>query len=221
MTTDLLAILLAPALVGGVIGAWVMAGRLFAARLLPGKPRLPVWIPWALAPPVALIGYVFAAAQIIAAGTGAAGDVAAERGAAALMAVLLSPVWIGSAALAVLGIVLHYGLDGALAHLQLDDGPREGLALGLRAAWALVGLLSLFLGLQVTYRATANGPATLPDLTASVRPAHLLVTGAALVLTVLGMILPALVERDPVFRFSEEAPSSPPPPPPDRSRESG
>ncbi len=221
MTTDLLAILLAPPLVGGVIGAWVMAGRLFAARLLPDKPRLPVWIPWALVPPVALIGYVFAAAQIIAAASGLVGDVSAERGAAALMAVLLSPVWIGSAVLATLGIVLHYGLDAALLRLRLDDDLREGLALGLRAAWVLVGLLNLALGLQVAYRAVANSPATLLDLTASVRPAHLLVTVMALILAALGMILPALVEREPVFRFSEETPSSPPPPPPDRSRESG
>ncbi len=188
-------LLLAPLVAGSVVGAWVATGRLFVARM--GGVRLPVWIPWVVTPVAVVAGLVVIASQVIAASASLVAQPSAERGAAALIAVLLSPVWTGSAALAVLGMALHYSLDGLLALLHLHPVVQEGLALGIRAAWATVGLLVLLFGLQIAYTdVVGRFHATVYDVVGG-SALHILLDLAAIGLALLGMAAPALIERRP------------------------
>lgn len=186
-------LLLAPLVAGSVVGAWVATGRLFVARM--GGVRLPVWIPWVVTPVAVVAGLVVIASQVIAASASLVAQPSAERGAAALIAVLLSPVWTGSAALAVLGLALHYSLDGLLALLHLHPLVQEGLALGIRAAWATVGLLVLFFGLQTAYVGVAGRfHATVYDVVNG-DVFRVLIDLVTVGLALFGMAAPALIER--------------------------
>lgn len=155
MVLELFVLLSGPLLVGAVVGAWVMTGRLFLGRLSgpAGKSRWPLWIPSTIGGLVALIGLVILAGQIITlsggSDLGSTPTPFAEQTAAVIVTMFLSPVWVGAVIMAGLGMVLHYTVDRLLK--PLNPIIQEGLALGLRAAWALLGLLTLLFGLQLTY----------------------------------------------------------------------
>ena len=188
MTLDLFVLLSAPLVVGGVIGAWVATGRLFVARM--GGVRLPVWIPWVITPVIVLAGLVIIATQLISASASLVVSPAAGRGAAAILALLLSPAWTGGAALAVLGMVLHYVLDDALALLRLHPVIFEGLAEGIRAAWAVIGLLTLFFGLQQSYSTAV----TVHGVLFRAGAYSLVMNGLTIAMAVFGMAAPHWLE---------------------------
>ena len=93
-----------------------------------GGVRLPAWIPWIIAPLGALGGLVIVSSQLIGAMASLAATPGAERASAAVIALLLSPAWLGGAALAALGVALHYVLDRLLKRLPLGAVVFEGLA---------------------------------------------------------------------------------------------
>jgi hypothetical protein len=195
LNPDLLSFLVlisGPLVVGAVTGAWLATGRLFVARM--GGVRLPVWIPWLLAPLGTLICLAIAAAQLADAAASLAASPGNQSSAAAVIALLLSPAWTVSAALAALGVVLHYTLDGLLRALALRPAVYEGLALGLRAAWAVTGLLALGCGLQTTGRLMSPSHA-IADVIAAGGTPRLVINVLTTGLSVLGMIAPWLVER--------------------------
>ncbi len=193
MTPDLLVLLSAPLVVGGVIGAWVATGRLFVARM--GGVRLPVWIPWVITPVIVLAGLVIIAAQLITASASLVASPAVGRGAAAILALLLSPVWTGGAALAVLGMVLHYVLDDALALLRLHPVVFEGLAEGIRAVWAVIGLLTLFFGLQQSYNAAVTTfGGTVHGVLFRAGVYQLVMNGLTIAMAIFGMAAPRWLE---------------------------
>ncbi|MBN1963712.1 MAG: hypothetical protein JW910_03630, partial [Anaerolineae bacterium] len=149
---SLITLISAPLMVGAVVGAWTTTGRLYAARLhsLSGRAdlRLPAWIPWAVAMLTVLAALVLVATQMISASTALAANGVEARSGAVLVGVLFSPAWLAGAALAVLGMVLHFVLDGWLRALPISPLLAEGIAQGVRAAWLVVGLLVLVTGLQ-------------------------------------------------------------------------
>jgi hypothetical protein len=197
---DQLVLLSGPLVVGAVIGAWVSIGRLYVIRA--GGLRLPAWIPWGIALLGSLAGLVLVASQLITLSTGLEGTgitttAAAERASAAIIAMLLSPVWIGSASLAVLGMVLHYALDYVLDLAAISPTTREGLALGVRAAWVAIGLLTVLFGLQVTYSAAIGRfDNTVLGVVEEAGIYRLVMNVLALLLALLGMAAPLLVEVD-------------------------
>ena len=193
---DQLLLMLGPVVVGAVIGAWVALGRLYVARW--GGPRLPRWIAPAMGALVLLAGLVAVATLMISAsiglGTGIAATPAAQRAAAALLALLLSPVWVLAASVAVLGIVTHYGLDRLLSWFRLNPFITEGLARGLRAAWAVLGLLLVGVRLQATYATWINRyGSTLETVLEGISAYQIMLSCVALGVAVLGMLAPALV----------------------------
>ncbi len=181
-------------MVGAVIGAWVATLRLFAIRM--GGARLPVWLPWVITPLFALIGLVAVASQIITSSTSLTGTASVERGAAIFLSLLVSPVWIGSALLAGLGMLLHYGLDGLLRLFWLRQAVEEGLALGIRAAWATIGLLGLFFGLQAAQIGAATQAAIASRIVLQGGAGQALLVALAIMLAGLTMIAPAVLERE-------------------------
>ena len=209
MTLEPLILVTSAVAVGAAIGVWTATLRLFAMRM--GGPRLPVWLPWAATPLFVIIGLVTAATQLITANGALASTPGLERGAAAIVGLLVGPVWIGSAALAGLGIVLHYGLDRLLGMARLHPVVFEGLAQGVRAAWALIGLLTLLFGLQGAYLTVAGLPGANVQVVVSAGGnlqlvLNLLGIGVAL----LGMSAPVLIERGTI----ESPPNTPEAPPP-------
>jgi len=192
--SDSLLLILSAVMVGAVIGAWVATLRLFAARM--GGARLPVWLPWVITPLFVLIGLVMVAGQIITASTSLTGSPTVERGAAAFLALLVSPVWIGSASLAALGMVLHYSLDGLLRGFRLRETSEEGLAQGIRAAWATIGLLSLFFGLQTAQSSAATQAALASQIVIQGGAGQALLSALAILLAGLTMTAPAVLERE-------------------------
>ncbi len=184
-----------PLAASAVLGAWVALGRLFVARW--GGPRLPGWSAWAASALALTAGLVMLATGLItaAAGMGVITTPAAERGAAAIAALLISPVWVAGAALAALGMVLHYSLDALLDRLRLNPVIAEGLAQGLRAAWATLGLLTLAFGLQGAYaRAITHYGMTLDAVISGAGPSRFFLSLAAFGVALLAMLIPALVE---------------------------
>lgn len=208
-----LQLLSGPVVVSAVIGAWVALGRLYLARW--GGPHLPRWIAPVVAGLALLIGLVLLATQLITAstgpGTGIAATPAAQRLAAALLAMLLSPVWVLGASFAVLGIVAHYGLDRLLAWARINPLLAEGLARGLRAVWAVLGMLVVGVGLHTTYRLTINQyGSSMETVLASTTPYQLLLSLVALGVALLGMLAPILVAGE--RRKEHEPPPSDNPP---------
>ncbi|NPV66531.1 MAG: hypothetical protein HPY64_05230 [Anaerolineae bacterium] len=194
---DSLLLFTGPIMVSTAAGAWVALGRLYAARL--GGIRLAGWIPWAILALSLTISLVLAGAQLISAAlaVGVTSTLAIERGAAAIIALLISPVWLISTALAVLGITLHYALDPLLGRLGLAPVISEGLARGLRAAWAVIGLLALLFGLQSAYEgAILLYRNTIDAVLAAAGPGRLIANTVTILVGLLGMSLPPLVERD-------------------------
>lgn len=207
--TEQLLMLTGPIVVSAVIGAWVALGRLYLARW--GGPHLPRWIAPVVGGLVLLIGLVLLATQLITAsigpGTGIAAAPVAQRTAAALLAMLISPVWVLAASIAVLGIVTHYGLDRLLAWLRINPLLAEGLARGLRAVWALLGVVVVGVGLYTTYRLTvAQYGSTLETVLASASAYQLLLSLVALGVALLGMLAPILVAGE--RRRAHEPPAS-------------
>ncbi len=192
--SDSLLLILSAVMVGAVIGAWVATLRLFTARM--GGARLPVWLPWIVMPLFALIGLVAVASQIITSSTSLIGTASVERGAAIFLSLLVSPVWIGSALLAGLGMLLHYGLDGLLGLFRLREAVQEGLALGIRAAWATIGLLGLFFGLQAAQIGAATQAAIASRIVLQGGAGQALLVALAIMLAGLTMIAPAVLERE-------------------------
>lgn len=194
---DSLLLFTGPIMVSAAVGAWVALGRLYAARL--GGIRLAGWIPWAILALSLTISLVLAGTQLISAAlaVGVTSTPAIERGAAAIIALLISPIWLISTALAVLGITLHYAMDPLLGRLRLAPVISEGLARGLRAAWAVIGLLVLLFGLQRVYEgAVLQYRNTIDAVLAAAGPGRLIANTAAVLVGLLGMSLPPLVERD-------------------------
>ncbi len=186
-----------PVMVSAAIGAWVAVGRLYAARL--AGIRLGGWIPWAILALSLTISLVLTGTQLISAalGTGVTSTVAIERGAAAIIALLISPVWVLSATLAILGVALHYGLDPLLATFRLVPVIHEGLACGLRAAWAVIGLLALLFGLQAVYEgAIVQYSNTIDAVLSAAGPGNLLANALGILLGLLSMSLPPLLEHN-------------------------
>jgi len=181
-----------PLAVGAVIGAWLAAGRLFVIRF--GGMRLPVGLPWVIAPLVMLVALVVAATQLLS------GGVAPPPGSAvtpaAIVSLLLTPTWMGESSLAVLGIVLHYFLDPLLLSFKLHPVVTEGLALGLRAAWVVIGLLTLLASLYGSFVTTrAQYGLTVQAVLAHGSVYLLLINLVALAMGIFGMIMPWLMER--------------------------
>jgi len=205
---DSLILLSGPLMVSAAIGVWVAVGRLYAARL--AGIRLGGWIPWAILILSLTISLVLAGTQLIsvALAAGVTSTVAIARGAAAIIALLISPVWAISVVLAVLGIALHYTLDPLLALFRLAPVVSEGLARGLRAAWAVIGLLALLFGLNAVYEGAIGQYAnTIDAVISGAGPGRLIANALAALLGLLGMSLPALVER----RRRRAARPAPPP----------
>lgn len=196
---DQLILMVAPAVVATVLGAWVALARLYIARW--GGPRLPRWIAWAVTVLLLAIGLVGIASQLITSSMGAGAGVmttpAAARGAAALLAVMLSPVWVVGASLAVLGIVLHYFLDDVLRLLRLAPLTTEALAQGIRAVWVTLSVLMLGFGLQGTY-ATAlfQYGATLQNMIIQISPYQFFLSLVAIGVAFLGLLTPSIVAAD-------------------------
>lgn len=211
---ELVLLLSAPLLFGGVIAVWAMLAARYARRTIAGAPRLPLWIPWVLGAVVMVGGYVAAAGQLIA---GSAFDAEADRQATAMMALLVSPVWSLLAVLGTFGLVLHYVLDGLLGGARLRPAVQEGLARGLRLAYALVGMLAAFFGLRQSYRLGDHVGLMGGDLLdvlggqSWLQPALNIL---AAVLALLGLLLVLWVEQP--GSDAPLSPSSPPPPPPAR-----
>ncbi|MBN2472120.1 MAG: hypothetical protein JXN59_15465 [Anaerolineae bacterium] len=198
MDTQIL-LVIGPPMVSAVIGAWVALGRLYLARW--GGPHLPRWIAPAVALMLLLAGMVALASQFITAsigpGTGVAATPVAQRTTAALLALMISPVWVLAASLAVLGIVAHYGLDRLLARLRLSPVLAEGLARGLRAVWAGLGLLVIGTGLYTTYTLTINQyGSTLQTVLTGAGSYRVVMSFVALGVALLGMLAPTLVARE-------------------------
>ncbi len=203
-TLSLLILLSGPMVVGAVTGAWLATGRLYVARL--GGVRLPVWVPWIMAPLGAIAGLVVAAGQLIAATERLIAGPSVNGGSAALMAVLLSPAWMGAAAMAALGVALHYVLDRLLGMIALSEVVFEGLAGGLRITWAVIGLLALLVSLQATYTATTAGTGiTLEQLIRQGGVFMLMTNVLAIGLALFAMIVPWLMAR---VAQEEPAPAS-------------
>ncbi len=208
---DLLLILSGPLAVGAVTGAWISVGRLFLTRA--GGPRLPRSLPWVLAGFMVLGALVGLMAQLVTLTGGLKEGLppspAEEHVAAAVTALLLSPAWSGSAALAALGTLLHYALDDLLIRLQVGDARGtlfEGLALGLRGVWLVVGLLALGAGLTVSYNSVMGHFRATIDLILMQAGLHrLLLNVLAMLLALVTLIVPVLMERQP--------PRPAPPPP--------
>jgi hypothetical protein len=202
---DQLILIGGPLAASAVLGAWVALGRLFLARW--GGPRLPRWIATVVIALALTVGLVMLASGLItsATGVGVIATPAAERGAAAIAALLISPVWVAGAALAALGMVLHYSLDALLNRLRLDPVIAEGLARGLRAAWATLGLLTLAFGLQGAYeRALTHYGMTLDTVIGGAGPSRFFLSLAAFGVALLVMLIPTLIES------SRPAPHEPP-----------
>jgi hypothetical protein len=161
--------------------------------------HLPRWMPYAATVLTLVSGLVIVAAQLIAAATGSGGGIAPtpadSRAGAALVALMLSPIWIGSASMAVLGTVLHYVLDNLLNFLKISFTAREGLAWGIRAAWATVGLLMLGFGLQATYqRAIANDGATIDSVVSQADLMRFFLSLLAVIAGLMALVTPSLIE---------------------------
>ncbi len=204
-----LILLVGPVVVSAVIGAWVALGRLYLARW--GGPHLPRWIAPVVGGLALLTGLVLLATQLITAsigpGTGIAATPSAQRLAAALLAMLISPVWVLGASFAVLGIVTHYGLDRLLAWARINPILAEGLARGLRAVWAALGVVVMGVGLHTTYRLTVNQfGSTTETVLASTTPYQLVLSLVALGVALLGMLAPSLVAGE--RRKAHEPPAS-------------
>jgi len=156
-----------------------------------------VWLPWVIAPLFVLIGLVVVAGQIITASTSMGGaSSGVERGSAAFLGLLVSPVWIGSASLAALGMLLHYSLDGLLRAFRLSETAEEGLAQGVRAAWAVIGLFSLFFGLQAAQIGAATQAALASQIVLQGGAGQALLSALAILLAGLTMTAPAVLERE-------------------------
>lgn len=207
-TLSLLILLSGPVMAGVVTGAWLAAGRLYVARL--GGLLLPVWVPWIMAPLGIFAGLVVAASQLIAATERLIAGPGAD-GSAALMAVLLSPAWIGAASMAALAVALHYVLDRLLGMVALSETVFEGLAGGIRVSWAVIGLLALFVSLQSTYAASTTGTGiTLEQLLQQSGPALLITNGLAIGLAIFVMIVPWLMARSTTPPQPAAEPAAPP-----------
>lgn len=194
MTLEPLILVTSAVAIGAVIGVWAATLRLFVIRL--GGPHMPVWLPWAATPLFVIIALVTAATQLITANAGLASTPGLDRGAAAIVGLLVSPVWIGSAALAGLGIVLHYVVDHLLALPRLHPIVFEGLAQGIRAAWAVIGLLALLFGLQGAYVTIVRLPgANVQTVVAAGGMTQLVLNLLGIGVALLGMGAPVLIER--------------------------
>ena len=194
MTLEPLILVSSAVAVGAVIGVWTAVLRLVTIRM--GGPQTPAWLPWAATPLFVIIGLVTAATQLITANAGLANTPGLDRGAAAIVGLLVSPVWIGSAALAGLGIVLHYVLDRLLALPRLNPIVFEGLAQGARAAWLAIGLLALLFGLQGAYNHVVGLPgADVQTVVAAGGTTQLALNLLGIGVALLGMAAPVLIER--------------------------
>lgn len=214
---DQLIVMAGPVVVATVLGAWAALGRLYIARW--GGPHLPRWIAWAVTVLLLSIGLVSIAAQLITSsmgmGAGVATTPAAARGAAALLAMMLSPVWVAGASLAVLGIVLHFFLDDLLALAHLKPLITEALAQGLRAVWVTVGLLMLGFGLQGAYNsAFYQYGMTLQSVVTRISPYQFFLNLVAIGVAILGLLTPSIVAAD-RQRKAQASPAEDPPPAPD------
>ncbi|GAB4575885.1 MAG: hypothetical protein Kow0077_29600 [Anaerolineae bacterium] len=208
-----LVLLSGPVIIAAVSAAWVALGRLFMARW--GGPQIPRWVPLAVGTLLLLFGLVVTGTQLIGStmsdGVGAVSSPATERGLAALIALMLSPVWLAAASLAVLGIVLHYTLDGLLNRLGLHPAIAEGLACGVRAAWALISVLMVSVGLYGSYtRARLQFSGTVHSAVAGAEPYQLFLALVAIGVAVLALLVVPLMEDDPRPPTPPDADTPPP-----------